>query len=122
MTRPEKTATNSARASQPSISDIAAGVAYGEIALVDVREAAEVRASGMAQGAINIPLGVIALKADPKAPDASLRPGKPVALYCASGGRSGMAAQVLQRLGYDPVWNIGGLGDWHAGGGQVDRS
>ncbi|MGB4826530.1 MAG: rhodanese-like domain-containing protein [Paracoccaceae bacterium] len=112
----------SANANQPSLSQIADGVAKGEITLVDVREAGEVRASGKAKGALNIPLGVLQLKADPSAPDALLRPGKPVALYCASGGRSGMAAQMLQRMGYAPVWNIGGLGDWHAAGGQVERS
>ena len=106
----------------PSVAEISAAVDRGEILLVDVREPAELRASGKARGAVNIPLGVLALKADPKAPDAMLKPGKPVVLYCASGGRSGMGAQVLQRLGYAPVWNIGGLGDWHAGGGQVERS
>jgi rhodanese-related sulfurtransferase len=106
----------------PTVAEIAERVARGEMALVDVREAGEVRASGKAQGALHIPLGVLALKADPAAPDAVLRPGKPVAIYCASGGRSGMAAQMLGRMGYDPVWNIGGLGDWQAGGGQVERA
>ena len=86
----------SANANQPSLSQIADGVAKGEITLVDVREAGEVRASGKAKGALNIPLGVLQLKADPSAPDALLRPGKPVALYCASGGRSGMAAQMRE--------------------------
>jgi rhodanese-related sulfurtransferase len=90
--------------------------------LVDVRETGELRASGRARGALHVPLGVLALKADPSAPDAALSPGKPVCVYCASGGRSGMAAQILTRLGYAPVWNIGGLGDWVAGGGQVDRA
>jgi rhodanese-related sulfurtransferase len=106
---------------QPGIAEISAAVAAGEITLLDVRETAELRASGKAKGAVHIPLGLLALKADPNTPDALIKPGKPVAVYCASGGRSGMAAQMLQRMGYDPVWNIGGLGDWHAGGGQVER-
>ena len=112
---------SASRPQPPSIAEISAGVASGEILLVDVREPAELRASGKAKGAINVPLGVLSLKADPKAPDAALKPGKPVVLYCASGGRSGMAVQMLQRLGYDPVWNIGGIGDWHAAGGQIER-
>lgn len=107
---------------QPGIAELSAAVAAGEITLVDVREAGELHASGKAKGAIHIPLGILALKADPNAPDALLKPGKPVAIYCASGGRSGMAAQTLQRMGYDTVWNIGGLGDWQAGGGQVERA
>ncbi len=110
------------RAALPSVAEVAAAVAKGDMVLVDVREAGELQASGKAKGALHIPLGVLALKADPRAPDAVLRPGKPVAVYCASGGRSGMAAQVLSRLGYDTVWNIGGLSDWQAGGGQVVRA
>lgn len=106
----------------PPLAKIMAGVAEGRIALVDVREMAELRASGKACGAVVIPLGVLALKADPKAPDAALAPGRPVAVYCASGGRSGRAAQVLRQMGYETVWNIGGLGDWQAGGGQVERA
>ncbi len=106
----------------PSVGEIAAAVALDQMYLVDVRETAEVRASGKAKGALHLPLGLLAVKADPSAPDAALSPGKPVCVYCASGGRSGMAAQVLTRLGYGPVWNIGGLGDWVAGGGQVERA
>lgn len=106
----------------PSVAEIAAAVASGEMILLDVREAGEIRSSGKAKGALHVPLGVLALKADPKAPDAALAPGKPVCVYCASGGRSGMAAQVLSRMGYGPVWNIGGLGDWVAGGGQVEKA
>ena len=51
-----------------------------------------------------------------------IAPGKPVCVYCASGGRSGRAAQMLQQMGYDQVHNVGGLGDWIAGGGQVVKA
>ncbi len=44
-----------------------------------------------------------------------------VAVYCASGGRSQMAAQVLISLGYREVHNIGGLFDWQAAGGAISR-
>lgn len=106
----------------PPLAEIMAGVAEGRIALLDVREMAEVRASGKACGAVVIPLGLLALKADPKAPDTALAPGRPIAVYCASGGRSGRAAQVLRQMGYETVWNIGGLCDWQAAGGQVERA
>ena len=106
----------------PSVPDIAAAVANGEMILIDVREQAEVRASGLAAGAMHIPMAILHLRADPQAPDASLRPGKPVVLYCASGARSGMAARMLRQMGYDPVWNLGGLHDWIAGGGTVKRA
>ncbi|MCB6177161.1 sulfurtransferase [Rhodobacter sp. Har01] len=105
----------------PPVSEIVAAMARGEMQLVDVRDTGELRASGKAKGAIHISLGLLALKADPNAPDTMLKMGVPVVLYCASGARSGMAAQMLARMGYGPVWNLGGLGDWIAGGGQVER-
>ena len=104
-----------------SIPDIAAKVAAGEMVLIDVREPAEAQATGLAEGARLIPLGVLPLKADPSQPGVELPQGLPVAVYCASGGRSGMAAQTLRRLGYDPVVNLGGLSDWAAGGGRIVR-
>lgn len=105
----------------PPVAEIAAAVARGEMYLVDVREAAELRATGKARGALHLPMAVLALKADPQAPDALLKPGKPVVLYCASGARSGMAARMLEKMGYAPVWNLGGLADWARGGGAVER-
>ena len=50
----------------------------------------------------------------------SFDPAKPVAVFCAVGGRAGQAAQVLERLGYS-VHNIGGFGDWVSAGGAVQR-
>lgn len=98
-------------------------VARDDLTLIDVREAGEIRASGMAKGAIHIPLAMLAMKADPRHPDHDKRldPSRAVALYCASGGRSGMGQQLLQRLGYGEVHNLGGFGDWVQGGGAVTR-
>ena len=104
---------------RPSIAEIAEQVAQGRMLLIDVREVAEAKASGVAQGARLIPLSLLGLKADPKHPDCELPHGIPVAVYCAAGGRSAMAADALARLGYGPVVNIGGLRDWAAGGGTV---
>jgi rhodanese-related sulfurtransferase len=102
-----------------SVQEVGALVAQGKMQLVDVREVAEVRASGKAEGAIVLPLSVLPLKAAPGQPDAVLNPGLPVAVYCVSGARSGRAAQILTQLGYGPVSNLGGLSDWAAGGGKV---
>lgn len=96
--------------------------ANGDVTIIDVREHAEVQSSGQAKGALHIPLALLAMKADPKSPDydARIAAGKPVAVYCAMGGRAGMAAQTLARLGYD-AQNIGGFSDWVAAGGPVQR-
>ncbi|GAB1481098.1 rhodanese-like domain-containing protein [Paracoccaceae bacterium] len=102
--------------------DAVAGLAKGDLTVIDCREANELRASGTAQGGLHVPLALLALKADPSGPDHDKRldPTRPVAVFCASGGRSGMAVQVLQRLGYS-AHNIGGFGDWCAAGGPVKR-
>ena len=94
----------------------------GDITVIDVRESAELAASGRAKGALHIPLALIPLKADPKAPDCAkgLDLTKPVAVYCASGMRSGSAVQALKKLGYD-AHNIGTIRDWATAGGQITR-
>ena len=102
-----------------SVQEVASLVAQGRMQLIDVREIAEVRASGKAKGATVLPLSVLPVKADPRQPDAVLKPGVPVAVYCASGVRSGRAAQLLTQLGHGPVSNLGGLSDWAAGGGKI---
>jgi rhodanese-related sulfurtransferase len=109
----------SSPAARPSVTDVAAQVAAGSMLLIDVREVAEAKASGIAKGARLIPLSLLGLKADPKNPNCEFPHGLAIAVYCASGGRSGMAAEVLTRLGHGPIHNLGGLSDWAAGGGAV---
>jgi len=101
--------------------DAVAQVARGELVLIDVREGMELRASGKAKGALHVPLMVLASKADPRHPEhlKALSPDQAVVLYCASGARSQMAGQMLLRLGYAKVYNLGSLSEWRAGGGAV---
>lgn len=99
----------------------------GGAILIDVREADEVRASGKAKGAINLPLSTLAQRANPMSGhferklQPALKEGKPLILYCASGARSDRAAGVLRGLGFATVHNLGGLGDWTRAGGAVAR-
>ncbi len=92
-----------------------AKLARGEITVIDCRETGEVKASGQAKGALHIPLALLPLQARDKIPA-----GKPVAIYCAAGGRAGMAAQTLRGMGFE-AHNIGGFGDWASAGGPVSR-
>jgi rhodanese-related sulfurtransferase len=110
---------SSAPANTPSVQEVAVQVAQGKMILIDVREIAEVRSSGKAEGAVVLPLSILPVKADQHQPDPALKKGVPVVVYCASGARSGRAAQLLTKLGYGPVSNLGGLGDWASGGGKV---
>ena len=98
-------------------------VAEGRTTLIDVRGHDEVRASGKAKGAVHIPLMMLQHHADPRHPEfhPALASRGPIAVYCASGGRSSMATQILGQLGYDNVTNVGGLRDWVAAGGAIER-
>ncbi|MDX5358033.1 MAG: sulfurtransferase [Rhodobacterales bacterium] len=95
----------------------------GDLVVVDVRDISEVRASGTASGGVHVPLMKLAMAADPRHPDhnPALDPARPIALFCAAGGRSQMACEMLLKMGYSEVYNIGGFGDWCAGGGKVAR-
>ncbi len=102
-------------------------VTSGEAILADVREADELRASGKAKGALHLPLSTLARTSDPKSGhferklQAALDGGKPLILYCASGARSGRAADMLRAKGFTDVHNLGSLRDWMAGGGTIQR-
>lgn len=100
-----------------------ARVRAGDLTLIDVRDPGELAATGRAEGALHVPLTVLRMKCDPSSPEClpELSTDRPVAVYCASGGRSQMAAQMLTSMGYHEVHNIGGLFDWQAAGGAITR-
>ncbi len=79
--------------------------------LVDVRDAPELQQNGKIKGAKHVSRGMLEFRADPQSPyyDPDFDLSKPVLLYCASGGRSALAGQTLKELGYDQVFNLGGL-------------
>jgi rhodanese-related sulfurtransferase len=88
--------------------------------LVDVRESAEFE-HGHIGSAHLVPRGIIEAAADtsyPKhyAPLSGAREQQ-VVVYCATSGRSAMAAAVLQMMGYKNVLNLaGGITRWEAEG------
>lgn len=66
--------------------------------LIDVREPSE-HAINNAVGAINIPRGVLEMKLV----EIEKNPDRPIYLHCATGGRATLAAEQLQRVGYNKV-------------------
>lgn len=77
------------------------------IRLVDVRSPEEYR-EGHIPGSISLPL-------DSLSRVAKVIPDKDTVIYtyCYSGSRSGAAADMLGRLGYTQVKNIGGISGYH---------
>jgi len=94
----------------------------GSVLLLDVREPGELQA-GFLPGALNIPRGVLELKADLHFP---MRESKltdrdqEIIIYCASGGRSLLAGATLQEMGFTNVSSMaGGFGGWQQAGYEI---
>ena len=75
--------------------------------IVDVRRQDEYDA-GHIPGAILIPVESIAAEPPEELPDR----GQIILIYCRSGNRSRQAAQKLADMGYENVYEFGGILDW----------
>ena len=83
--------------------------------LLDVREPNE-WAMGHIPGATHIPRGVMESAIEQRVPRSD-----EVVIYCASGNRSALAADVLQQMGYEKVSSMrGGIRGWSDAGGDVE--
>ncbi len=96
------------------------------VPVIDVREPGEY-AAGHIVGAVNIPRGVLEFEVDGHPAvncrkDAALsHRQQPVVLYCRTGGRSALAAEALDRLGFrEPLSLAGGFMAWAEAGGAVE--
>ena len=98
-------------------------IAKGDALVIDVRDGAEVAASGKIAGAVHVPRGMLEFRADPASPyhDAAFDKGKSVILYCGSGGRAALSGKTLKDMGYERVYNLGAFKDWAEGGGAVEK-
>jgi rhodanese-related sulfurtransferase len=76
-----------------------------KVVVVDVREASEVKESGVIPGAMHIPMAHIEKRMSeiPKTAE--------VVLYCGGGGRASRAAEAFVKAGYKTV-HFCGLRDW----------
>ncbi|MBE5316032.1 MAG: sulfurtransferase [Xanthomonadales bacterium] len=115
-----------ARIAEVSVEALAAE-AHGSYVLIDVREPGEFATAHIA-GAIPIPRGVLEfqVEANPAIacvtePALAVRE-QPIVLYCRTGGRSALAAESLQRLGFTRVRSLaGGITAWTAAGMPVTQ-
>jgi len=83
--------------------------------LLDVREKEEVD-QGHLPGATHVPRGFLELRIEGLVPDRKT----PIVAYCAGGNRSLLAAEGLQRLGYENVLSMaGGFTQWRNEGNPV---
>lgn len=78
-----------------------------EIVLLDVRTQSEYE-SGHIEDAVLLPLDQLNEKASEVIPDQE----KTYYVYCRSGNRSATAAQLLVDMGYENIYDLGGIIDW----------
>jgi rhodanese-related sulfurtransferase len=103
--------------------EVAHELQRGHPLLVDVREPEERLANGSIPGATHAPRGMLEFYADPTSAyhRAEFDPYRRTILYCATGGRSALAAAALRTLGYDRVAHLdGGLTAWREAGLNVE--
>jgi len=112
-----------AKVDEVSTEDVAS-TPEGSVLLLDVREPGEYQA-GCLPGAINVPRGVLEVKADPEMPPHDIRLTdceQPIIAYCATGGRSLLAAATLQEMGFTNIKSMaGGFGAWQQEGREIVR-
>jgi rhodanese-related sulfurtransferase len=86
-----------------------------QMALVDVREDREWNL-GHLPGAVHMSRGTLEGKIEQTVPR-----DRQVVLYCASGNRSALAADMLRQMGYENVSSMsGGFKGWVHAGGDVE--
>lgn len=106
-----------------SVSDVAEELATGDVMLVDIREPDERAVSGTIPGAMHAVRGMLEFYADPTSPyhRPEFELDRRIVLYCASGGRSALAADTLRQLGYTRAAHLdGGIKAWTAAGRPVE--
>jgi rhodanese-related sulfurtransferase len=93
------------------------------VLLVDLRDIRELARDGRVPGAFHAPRGMLEFWVDPESPyyKEIFGSGKKFVFFCAGGMRSALAAQVVQRMGLEPVCHIeGGFRAWKESGGPVE--
>lgn len=105
-----------------SVAEVAEALESGTVTLIDLREPGEVARDGRVPGSVLAPRGMLEFWADPASPyhRPEFDPAATTILYCASGGRSALAALALRELGYADVAHLdGGLNAWKEHGRPV---
>ncbi len=90
--------------------------------VVDVREPEDIASTGRIPGAMNVPLGMVPLRADTELPE-QYREAKlqdrntPVITTCGGGGQAALAAKTLKDMGFTNVAIVeGGTRGWKEAG------
>jgi rhodanese-related sulfurtransferase len=100
------------------LGDAKAAIKAGTAVLIDIREPREWPSRGVAKQAALLPFSDLRGERHQWRPFLDQNKDKRLLLYCASGSRSGMAARLLKREGFDAI-NAGSLRDWDKAGWPI---
>ncbi|AXI55994.1 hypothetical protein SuNHUV7_19990 (plasmid) [Pseudoseohaeicola sp. NH-UV-7] len=125
ITKSSKDLVKAALAAVPAISaeDALSLEGSSDHVFVDLRDGTEQAKTGIIPGAVASSRGLMEFHVDPESPahKPEFNQDKTYVFYCASGGRSAMAALVAMEMGLSPVVNLsGGVGAWKKAGGTLE--
>ncbi len=95
----------------------------GDVQVLDIRDIRERQKLGWIPGSLHVPRGMLEFWLDPTSPyyNGRVDPEKRIILYCAGGGRSVLATDVLREMGFPNVANFEtGFNSWKAAGLPVE--
>ena len=126
ITKNLKTLVTEALDGLPTITaeDALAFVTDDRYVFVDLRENIEQSKSGVISGAVSCSRGMLEYYVDLESPlqKAELARDKTFIFYCASGGRSALAAKSASQMGLGPIINLtGGFIAWKKAGGPIAK-
>ena len=113
-----------ARVSHVSAAEAVAMLGRPDVVIVDIRDPREIQREGRIPGSFSAPRGMLEFWVDPESPyhKPIFAEDKTFVIHCASGWRSLLATDILQRMGLHPVLNMtGGFGAWKEAGGPVEK-
>ena len=103
--------------------EVAEELSNSDVLLIDIREPEERASTGIIPGAVPAARGMLEFYADPTSPyhREEFETGRKIILYCASGGRSALATDMLKQLGYQHAAHPdGGIKGWIAADRPVE--
>lgn len=110
QSKTDKAAATSSKSEVLNVADYKKQIAAGDVQLVDVRTPEE-----YAQGYIGNAVNIDVLNDNFATEILKIDKTKPVYIYCRSGSRSASAAQQMQKLGFQEVYDLkGGYMAWSA--------
>jgi rhodanese-related sulfurtransferase len=95
-----------------------------DVVIVDIRDIRELEREGKIPGAFHAPRGLLEFWVDLDSPyhKPIFAEDKTFIIHCASGWRSLLATDTLDRMGLKPVLNMrGGFAAWKEAGGPIEQ-